>query len=168
MSITSLCDKLIDANMKKNIALLLFVAATAFSAGDPEGFHLWKSSQMDADAKTLATKLDDHHVASEPLGAVGNRTFSMAHREGPGQAEWHEKQADVIMIHSGAVTLVYGGEVVNGKTTAPGEIRGDSIKGGTEVVLGPGDVLHIPAKVPHLMKVAQGKTVTYFVVKVVE
>jgi len=103
--------------MRKTIAILLIVAATAYSAGDPEGFHIWKASQMDADAKTLATKLDAHHVASEPLGAVGNRTFSMAHREGPGQAEWHEKQADILMIHSGAVTLVYGGEVVDGKTT---------------------------------------------------
>ena len=71
-------------------------------------------------------------------------------------------------VQSGAVTMVYGGEVVEGKTTAPGEIRGASIKGGTEVVLGPGDVLHIPAKVPHLMKLAKGKKVTYFVAKVVE
>jgi uncharacterized RmlC-like cupin family protein len=154
--------------MRKIIGVLLFVATTAFSAGDPAEFHVWKSSEIDADAKTLATKLDANHVASETLNTIGNRVFMVAHREGPGLAEWHEKQADVIMIHSGAVTLVYGGEVVDGKTTAPGEIRGASIKGGTEVALGPGDVLHIPAKVPHLMKVAPGKTVTYFVVKVVE
>ena len=154
--------------MTKTIAVLLFVAATAFSAGDPAGFRVWKSSKIDADAKTLATKVDANHVASETLDTIGNRTFMVAHREGSGQAEWHEKQADVIVIHSGEVTLVYGGEVVNGKTTAPGEIRGDSIKGGTEVVLGPGDVLHIPARVPHLMKVAPGKNVTYFLCKVVE
>lgn len=154
--------------MRKTIAILVFVAATAFSAGDPAGFHVWKASQIEADGKQLATKLDAHHVASETLDTIGNRTFMVAHRDGSGQAEWHEKQADVIMIHSGAVTLVYGGEVVDGKTTAPGEIRGASIKGGTEVALGPGDVLHIPAKVPHLMKVAPGKSVTYFIVKVVE
>jgi hypothetical protein len=28
--------------------------------------------------------------------------------------------------------------------------------------------MHIPAKVPHLMKLAPGQTVTYFVTKVVE
>lgn len=154
--------------MRKTIAVLLFVAATAFSAGDPAGFRVWKSSKIDADAKVLATKVDAHHVASEVLDTIGNRTFMVAHREGSGQAEWHEKQADVVVIHSGAVTLVYGGEMVNGKTTAPGEMRGDSIKGGTEVTLGPGDVLDIPAKVPHLMKVAPGKNVTYFLCKVVE
>ena len=154
--------------MTKTIAMLLIVSAAAFPAGDPPGFHVWKASQIEADAKKLATKLDEHKVASEPLGTEGNRIFSIAHREGSGQAEWHEKVADVIMIESGAATMVYGGEIVDGKTTEPGQIRGSSIKGGTEVALGPGDVLHIPAKVPHLMKLAPGKSVTYFVVKVVE
>jgi len=64
--------------------------------------------------------------------------------------------------------MVYGGTIVDGKTTAPGETRGPSITGGTEVKLGPGDVLHIPAKVPHQMKLAPGAQVTYFVTKVVE
>ena len=152
----------------RNIAALLLLSSAALPAGDPAGFHIWKATDLDATAKQLATKLDANKVASEPLGTVGNRTFSLAHREGSGQAEWHEKQADIIMIESGAVTVVYGGEVVDGKTTAPGEIRGFSIKGGNEALLGPGDVLHIPAKVPHQMKLAPGKTVTYFVAKVVE
>jgi len=148
--------------------MLLIAAAMAFPAGDPAGFHIWRATDIGAKGKELSKKLDANKVASEVLTTVGNRVFMVAHREGSGQAEWHEKQADVIMISSGAVTMVYGGEVVDGKTTAPGEIRGPSIKGGTEAVLGPGDVLHIPAKVPHLMKLAPGKTVTYFVVKVVE
>jgi mannose-6-phosphate isomerase-like protein (cupin superfamily) len=154
--------------MTKTIALLTILSAAAFSAGDPTGFHVWKASQIEADAKKLATKLDEHHVASEPLGTVGNRTFSIAHREGSGQAEWHEKVADIIMIESGSATLIYGGEIVDGKTTEPGQIRGASINGGTEVALTQGDVINIPAKVPHLMKIAPGKTVTYFVAKVDE
>lgn len=150
------------------ISALLLFAATAFPAGDPVGFHIWKATDINAKGKQLATKLDANKVASEVVETVGNRSFTIAHREGSGQAEWHEKQADVIMIESGAVTMVYGGEVVDAKTTAPGEIRGASIKGGSEAMLGPGDVLHIPAKVPHMMKLAPGKKLTYFVVKVVE
>ena len=42
------------------------------------------------------------------------------------------------------------------------------IRGGTEAKLGPGDVLHIPAKVAHQMKLGPGAKVTYFVTKVVE
>lgn len=150
------------------IPVFLMLSVAAFPAGDPAGFHIWKSADIGTQGKELAKKMDANKVASEVLDTVGNRTFMIAHREGSGQAEWHEKQADIIMIQSGAVTLVYGGEVVDGKTTAPGEIRGASIRGGTEAVLGPGDVLHIPSKIPHLMKLAPGKTVTYFVVKVVE
>jgi len=154
--------------MTKTIAMLTIVCGAAFSAGDPTGFHVWKAADIQAKGKQLASKLDEHHVASEPLGAVGNRTFSIAHREGSGQAEWHEKVADILVIESGACTLVYGGEIVDGKTTEPGQIRGASIKGGTEISLVQGDVINIPAKVPHLMKLAPGKTVTYFVAKVDE
>jgi mannose-6-phosphate isomerase-like protein (cupin superfamily) len=68
----------------------------------------------------------------------------------------------------GEVTMVHGGTVVDGKTSAPGETRGSGITGGTEVRLGPGDVLHIPAKVAHQMKLAPGARVTYFVAKVAE
>lgn len=159
---------MINAISFRPLSALFVLSVVAFPAGDPAGFHIWKAADLDATAKQLATRLDSNKVASEPLGAVGNRTFSVAHREGSGQAEWHEKQADIIMIESGAVTVVYGGEVVDGKTTAPGEIRGSSIRGGMEAALVPGDVLHIPAKVPHLMKLAPGRTVTYFVAKVVE
>ena len=73
-----------------------------------------------------------------------------------------------MFISEGQITMVYGGTVVEGKTTAPGETRGSGITGGTEVALGPGDVLHIPAKVPHQMKLAPGAKVTYFVTKVVQ
>ena len=64
--------------------------------------------------------------------------------------------------------MVYGGTVVEGKTTAPGEIRGSGITGGTEIKMVAGDVIHIPAKIPHQMKLAPGAKVTYFVVKVVQ
>jgi mannose-6-phosphate isomerase-like protein (cupin superfamily) len=73
-----------------------------------------------------------------------------------------------MVISKGQVTMVYGGTVVDGKTTAPGETRGPAIKGGTEVKLGPGDILHIPARVPHQMKLDPGAQVTYFVTKVVQ
>jgi mannose-6-phosphate isomerase-like protein (cupin superfamily) len=148
--------------------VLLVAAATAFSAGDPAGLHIWKATSLIAQGKDLAKKVDAHKVASESLGVIGNRTFLLAHREGSGQAEWHEKQADIIVIESGTLTVVYGGQIVDEKTTAAGEKRGPSIKGGREATLTTGDVLHIPAKVPHLMKLAPGQSVTYFVAKIVE
>jgi mannose-6-phosphate isomerase-like protein (cupin superfamily) len=149
-----------------------FVAALAFSAlaaqSAPGQVRIWKAAEIKDRGAALSKKLDAQKVASDIIATDGNRTFMVAHREGSGLAEWHEKQADVMTISVGEVTMVYGGTIVDEKTTAPGEKRGPSIKGGTEVKLGPGDVLHIPAQVPHQMKLDPGKQVTYFVTKVVQ
>jgi mannose-6-phosphate isomerase-like protein (cupin superfamily) len=136
--------------------------------GNGGGVHVWKSTDIHSKGQALAKKLDTNKVASEAIATDGNRTFMVAHREASGQAEVHDTQADIMFISEGEITMVYGGTVVDGKNTAPGETRGAGITGGTEVKLGPGDVLTIPAKVPHQMKLAPGATVTYFVAKVVQ
>jgi uncharacterized RmlC-like cupin family protein len=148
--------------------VILTLMALAGQSGGAGGVHVWRSTDIAAKGAALAQKLDAQKVANEVLATEGNRTFMVAHREGSGLAEWHEKQADVIFISAGQITMVYGGTIVDAKTTAPGEMRGASIQGGTEARLGPGDVLHIPAKVPHQMMLAPGATVTYFVTKVIQ
>ena len=153
--------------MMRGCVVALLVAVIA-QTGSAPAVQVWKASDIQARGRVLAGKLDANKVASETISTTGNRTFMVAHREGSGLAEWHEKQADIMLISAGEVTMVYGGTIVDGKTTAPGEIRGPSIKGGTEVRLGAGDVLHIPARTPHQMKLDPGKQVTYFVSKVVE
>jgi mannose-6-phosphate isomerase-like protein (cupin superfamily) len=150
--------------------VMVFAAAMAFVAqgAGTTGVHVWKSTDIAAKGKVLAQKLSEQKVASEVIATEGNRKFMVAHREGSGQAEWHEKEADVMFISAGNVTMIYGGTIPDEKPTDAGERRGSSIRGGTEVKLGPGDVLHIPAKVPHQMMLAPGAQVTYFVTKVVE
>jgi mannose-6-phosphate isomerase-like protein (cupin superfamily) len=145
------------------VALAIVVAQS-----QPGTVRVWKSTDIDSKGAALAKKLDAQKVASEVIATDGNRKFMVAHREGSGLAEIHDTEADVMVISKGQVTMVYGGTVVDGKTTAPGETRGSAIKGGTEVKLGPGDILHIPAKVPHQMKLDPGTQVTYFVTKVVQ
>ena len=149
--------------------VIVLLAAGGFAIqGGTAGVHVWRSTDIAAKGAVLATKLDAQKVASETIAKEGNRTFMIAHREGSGVAEWHEKEADVMFISAGQVTMVYGGTIVDAKTTAPGEMRGPSIRGGTEAKLSAGDVLHIPAKVAHQMFLAPGAKVTYFVTKVVE
>jgi mannose-6-phosphate isomerase-like protein (cupin superfamily) len=148
-----------------HIALLLSV--TLLQAA-PAGVHVWKAAEIASRGEALSHKLNDQKSASETIAAEGNRSFMVAHREGSGVAEWHEKQADVMFIASGEVTMTYGGTIVDAKTTAPGEMRGPTIRDGVTVKLGPGDVLHIPAKTPHQMTLAPGAKLTYFVTKVTE
>src|SRR6266702_6712806 len=148
----------------KPLALALLLAGFAVSAGDPPGFYLWKSADLKAFSKSLAPKINDKKVASQQIAAFGNYSFMVAHREGTGEAEYHATQADIFVVQTGSESIIIGGELVDGKTTAPNEMRAASIKGGEEKKLAAGDVITIPAKVPHQVKMDKSKEFTYFVV----
>ncbi len=150
--------------MKKLLPLLILLPIFAAD----QGFVIWKASDLKAEEKKLAGKMSDKHVASETLENFGNHSTMLAHRDGDGEVEVHDKMADVFYIVSGEATLVLGGTVVGGHNTAPGETRGTSISGGQKKMIGAGDAVHISAKVPHQMLVSSGKKITYFVVKVEE
>ena len=61
-------------------------------------------------------------------------------------------------------TVVVGGEIVDGKPSAPNEIRGSAIRGGETREIGPGEVLTIPRGVPHWFRSVQAPF-RYYVVK---
>jgi len=92
----------------------------------------------------------------------------LAFRQKSGGGELHQNFADMFVILDGHATVVTGGSVVEQKTVSPGEIRGKSVEGGTRQEVKAGDLVHIPAGTPHQTVVADGETVTYFVVKVEE
>jgi mannose-6-phosphate isomerase-like protein (cupin superfamily) len=99
-----------------------------------------------------------------PLLETSDYKILAGRRDEPGQAEVHAKDADVFYVVEGSATIVTGGEVVDGKTTAADEIRGASIRGGTAQKLSKGDVLVIPKGVPHQFTEASAPFL-YFVVK---
>jgi len=74
-----------------------------------------------------------------------------------------------MVIKSGTVTLVTGGtmqgEHPNNGPGRPGETLGSGIEGGKEVLLHAGDIAHIPAGIPHWVKLTPGSATTYLVFK---
>ena len=138
--------------MKLRTFLFLMVSITPLAAADPPGFVIWPKGVPPADLKG---KLD-----------FGNHALSISHRDKNGVVEVHEKLVDILVVQSGEATLTVGGEVIGPKSTGPGEIQGDSIKGGVSKKVSAGDVIHIPAGVPHQFFLDPGKQITYFVVKV--
>ena len=98
-------------------------------------------------------------IATTPIRVVGNQ------RNTPGESEIHENVADVFMVMEGGSTFVSGGTVVGGKTTAPGEIKGTGVEGGETRQLSKGDVVVVPAGVPHWHKAVSG-SIVYYTVKV--
>ena len=85
-------------------------------------------------------------------------------REKPGMAEIHTKDADIVYVLDGTATLVTGGTAIDAKTTEPDELRGSSISGGESHALKKGDVIIVPAGVPHWFKEVSNPFL-YYVVK---
>jgi mannose-6-phosphate isomerase-like protein (cupin superfamily) len=98
----------------------------------------------------------------------GDHLLEVSHREADGRAELHKTKADVMVIQTGTATLVTGGEVIDPVSTGANEIQGSGIKGGVKRAIGPGDVIEIPAGIPHQFFLAPGTQITYLVVKVIK
>jgi glc operon protein GlcG len=86
-------------------------------------------------------------------------------REKPGEVEYHENTADIMHVVEGTATVVTGGALVDPRGVAPGELRAPQLDGGTAHELAAGDVLVVPAKVPHQF-VDVSDPFLYFVAKV--
>jgi mannose-6-phosphate isomerase-like protein (cupin superfamily) len=103
-------------------------------AADPQGVVVWKNSDLKNFDKTLAAKLDGRKA--------GEFQLAILHREGDGGVE--VETSDVLLIiESGQAKLITSGE---SKPVAEG------------------DVVLIPANLPHRVLVAAGKRVTYLVI----
>jgi glc operon protein GlcG len=109
-------------------------------------------------------KVADAFAKGEPLLAMPGYKVNPSRRDGPGMAEVHLWETDVVYVLDGSATLVTGGTTVDPKETEPGEIRGNAIEGGEVHQLAKGDVVVIPSGVPHWFKEVQAPFL-YFVVK---
>jgi uncharacterized protein GlcG (DUF336 family)/mannose-6-phosphate isomerase-like protein (cupin superfamily) len=144
-----------SAQQDEEIAMVGAAAAKAFG--------------VKATAVPPVTQIDAARVAAAfakgvPLLEVDGYKVHASRREGPGLAEVHDWETDVVYVLEGSATVVTGGIVVDPKVTEPGQVRGPVIQGGESRRIAKGDVVVIPAGVPHWFKEVQGP-LTYFVVK---
>ncbi|HEV8042336.1 MAG TPA: hypothetical protein VGP62_25900 [Bryobacteraceae bacterium] len=152
--------------MKTKLTFLICVLPLI--GAEPAGYKYWSAEELKGFSKTLAPKVNAQKFVSQRLTDYGNHYTMVAHREGNGEAELHETESDLFVVTSGTATLTVGGILQNGKTTAPNEIRGPSIEGGTKQKLSAGDIVHIPPKTAHQLVLEPGGEFTYFVMKVKE
>jgi glc operon protein GlcG len=142
----------------------LFAAAAIVAAALLVGEHAFADpavTRFDAAAVKAA------FAKGAPLLETGAYKIHASRREAPGQAEVHRRDTDVIYVLEGSAIFVTGGAVVDGAETAPDEIRGPSIAGGTTQELAPGDVVVVPNGTPHWFQGVRGPFL-YYVVKVTE
>jgi mannose-6-phosphate isomerase-like protein (cupin superfamily) len=141
------------------------VLAAALSA-EPPALGLWKAAELQKRDAALSTRIGPDHSARETLADYEHHRFRFLRRDADGNPEQHDAIVDVVFVHSGEGTLVVGGTMIGKKAgSGAGEYVGTSLEGGERRALGPGDVVHIPAAVPHSFLVPAGKHLTYVLVK---
>jgi mannose-6-phosphate isomerase-like protein (cupin superfamily) len=96
---------------------------------------------------------------------AGYYKLDAGRREGPGEVEYHEDVVDVMHVVRGRATVVTGGEMLDVREVAPGELRARALDGGWPHELREGDVFAIPSGVPHQFTEVSDPFL-YFVVKV--
>ncbi|MHC9419539.1 cupin domain-containing protein [Sphingomonas citri] len=100
-------------------------------------------------AAMLAEMRPDQGFLWRPLVRDGARVAAIEVWKKPGRPAVHPAEAEYATVLEGAGTLVSGGTLVAPVTRPNGMIEGERIAGGTTRALAPGDVLLIPAGVPH-------------------
>ena len=98
------------------------------------------------------------------LAETSGYKVNASRRDAPGQAEIHTRATDVIYVVEGSATFVTGGKAIDPREIAPNEIRGRAIEGGETHQISQGDVVVVPAGLPHWFKEVHGPFL-YFVCK---
>jgi hypothetical protein len=146
--------------------LVAALIAVPVSAADPPGFALWKASDLKQHDEALSLHVADDHSSRETLADYGSHRFRMLYRDADGNPEQHNAIIDIVFVQSGEGTLVMGGTMIGRRETTPGEFVGTRLDGGDRHGLGPGDIVHIPAGIPHAFLVPGGKHFTYVLLKI--
>jgi len=135
-------------------------------AADIPGFALWRASELKKRDEALSKKVGPDHSARETLAEYDDHRLRFLYRDADGFPEQHDNIVDVVIVQSGEGTLHLGGKMIDSKgSTGSGEFLGTGIEGGEKHAIGAGDVIHIPAKIPHRFLVPKGKHITYILVK---
>src|SRR5437762_13919875 len=132
------------------VTVALLAAVVLLSAAGSDGKITYIGHDKVAKGGTLVTATD--------------LTVLISHRASPGEVEVHDKETDTFYDLDGTATLITGGTMGGGKVTAPNQHRGKSITGGETRHLTKGDVVVIPAGIPHWFKEVP-TSINYYVVK---
>ena len=94
--------------------------------------------------------------------------YVQVRRATSGVPEVHDRWIDVTLVQAGRGTLLSGGRVVGSHVESAGEHRGGAIEAGTSLAIAAGDLMMIPAGMPHQYRIAAGDSLRYLTTKVLD
>jgi mannose-6-phosphate isomerase-like protein (cupin superfamily) len=141
---------------------LLSVTGARWGVADDAGPKVQRFTA--AQLKAQVAHPADGFAFNQFLKGPGSEVY-IIRRDNTGETEIHLAFNDIYFVESGHAKITIGGKVAGNRETAPTEWRGGDITGGTDYPLAPGDVLFIPAGVPHRVLVSPKASITYVTVK---
>lgn len=155
--------------LKPRFAFLPIIWCCAYAgAQTSQQAQVFPASQLQTEIASLTTPAQASGSSGTTLASAASHVLMLSVRGAPGSAEVHAHFDDVMVVTGGRATLVSGGSVLNPVTDANGETKGSEIRGGASRDVAQGDVIHIPAGIPHQLIVPKGVVFSAFVVKVRE
>ena|SRR5579859_1928309 len=106
--------------------------------------------------------------AGPVIAGYGNLGLMLSVRTKSGVGELHQNFDDLMIVEEGKATLVTGGSLVDPKPGDNGEVRGTSVQGGTSKTISVGDVVIVPAGMPHQILLEPGMVYKSMVAKIKE
>lgn len=119
-----------------------------------------------ADLDRVAQAISHGSSTGRTLRAHPTFSYLQIRRTQNGTPEVHDRWIDVTVVQAGHGTLLSGGRVTGSHAEKDGEHRGGTIQGGTSRPVGAGDLMMIPAGVPHQYLIPAGDSLRYITTKV--
>jgi mannose-6-phosphate isomerase-like protein (cupin superfamily) len=153
--------------------VILLALSPALAAADsppapPVGFDLWNSSHIKELGDRLEKQIGDKEIVFETLGTYKGHSVYLVLRGKTARPEYHETESDIQISLRGKATFVIGGELIDPEKLPRKQQRGSGIKGGARIPLSPGDVIHVPVAVPHVLEIAPNESYLYILIKLDE
>ena len=155
------------------VVMMLALSPALAAAADapvapPLGFALWDTAHIKEVGDRLEKELGDKEIVFETLGTHKGHSVYLVLRGRTARPEYHETESDIQIGLRGKGVFVIGGELINPQKLPRKQQRGDGIKGGARIPLGPGDIIHVPVAVPHVMEIAPNESYMYILIKLDE
>jgi len=152
--------------MALGAALALSLSASAQTAD--KAVVVISAHDLQAQIDQLVPQAKTKGSSGSTPASTGNLALKLSIRTTSGGAEIHAHYDDLMIVQQGSATLITGGTIVDAKTGNDGETHGPSVQGGKSQTITVGDIVIVPAGVPHQLLISPGTLYSALVAKIKE
>lgn len=153
-------------NVPAMVMVLALASPLVLLSGDRA--EVIPAHELQAQFAQLAPQAKASGSSGSTLASYGRLALKLSVRTTSGGAEIHAHYDDLMIVRQGSATLITGGTIVGARLGSDGETKGTSIQGGKAQTISAGDIVIVPAGLPHQLLISPGTTYCSLVAKVRE